>query len=80
MSFEQQSPKQFDGIYVGKMLYGYCNGFFGRDSYEDKCIEAFGPDWIIARDEDGYIHFASFGSEWQPKMLELINKWSIEES
>lgn len=36
-------------IRVGELLNGYCNGYFGRDSYEDKRIEAVGYDWVVAR-------------------------------
>jgi hypothetical protein len=35
---------------VGDVLLGFCNGFFGRDSYEDKRVEALGADWVVARD------------------------------
>jgi len=48
------------GFEVGEMLYGFCNGYFGRDSYEDKRVVAAGVDWIVCRDEDGNIHFATF--------------------
>lgn len=50
-------------IAVGKPLYGYCGGAFGRDSYRDKRIEAFGVDWIVAREEYGEVVFAEFQSE-----------------
>lgn len=33
-------------------LQGFCNGFFGRDSYGDKSIEGEGNDWIVAREID----------------------------
>lgn len=35
---------------VGAILYGFCGGAFGRDSYGDKRIEAIGADWLVARD------------------------------
>lgn len=38
-------------IYVGTILDGYCNGYFGRDSYGEKKIEAVGADWIVVREE-----------------------------
>ena len=44
---------------VGQMLYGYCRGVFGRDSYGDKRIEAIGFDWIVVREEKGYPNFAN---------------------
>lgn len=46
-------------IKVGSIIPGYCNGYFGRDSYETKRVEAMGADWIVCRDDDGHIHFAS---------------------
>ncbi len=48
-------------IYVGQMLYGYCNGYFGS-SYGDKRIEAFGVDWMIAREDDGSVVYSLFDS------------------
>lgn len=53
--------------FIGTKLYGYCNGYFGRDSYEDKTIIAMGCNsgtiWIVCEDEDGDILFASFESK-----------------
>ena len=34
----------------GMTLYGYCGGYFGRNSYNAKTIEGIGSDWIVARD------------------------------
>jgi hypothetical protein len=34
---------------IGAILYGFCGGYFGRDCYEDKRIEAIGVDWVVAR-------------------------------
>jgi hypothetical protein len=42
---------------VGMVLYGYCNGFFGRESYLPKTIEAVGRDWILVRHDDGKVDF-----------------------
>ena len=38
---------------VGDMLSGFCAGHFGRDSYDDKRVEAIGADWVVARNESG---------------------------
>ena len=43
----------------GDVLHGFANGVFGRDQYDCCRIEAVGPDWIVARDEDGDLSFAS---------------------
>ena len=44
---------------IGQKLTGYMGGYFGRDSYGDREIVAFGEDWTVARDLDsGKIEFA----------------------
>lgn len=45
---------------IGEKLYGFCNGYFGRDSYEDKIVEAFGKDWVVCRTEEGEVCMATF--------------------
>ena len=61
---------------VGRMIYGFCNGYFGRDSYRDKRIEAEGVDWLVARglDEDDEPEFAHF--EYRSHKQEMIDEWS----
>jgi hypothetical protein len=34
---------------VGMVFLGYCGGYFGRNAYGEKRVEAFGADWIVAR-------------------------------
>lgn len=75
---EQQVAKLERGansLRVGAMLYGFCNGFFGRDSHEDKRVESFGDDWILARDDMGRAHYCHFPAEWLPKRDEMIAEW-----
>lgn len=43
-------------VTVGTVLYGFCGGFFGRDSYGNKTVEAIGKDWVVAR-EDGLVDY-----------------------
>ncbi len=38
---------------VGTLLYGYCGGLFGRDSYDTKRVEAIGVDWVVVRTVEG---------------------------
>lgn len=40
-------------IAVGSRIYGFAGGYFGRDSYDDKTVEAVGADWVVARELDG---------------------------
>jgi hypothetical protein len=63
--------------FVGIKIFGYCNGYFGRDSYDDKIIIASGEDWIVAKSEEGLNEFASFDNPTE--MWEQIEKWRIEE-
>jgi len=52
-------------INVGTVLYGFCNGFFGRDSYGKKRIEAIGADWVVVAEG------------WKKKDIqELLEEWS----
>lgn len=36
-------------LQVGQVLHGYCGGYFGRDSYECRRVEAVGFDWVVCR-------------------------------
>ena len=36
-------------LQIGMVLHGYCNGYFGRDSYECNRVEAVGADWVVVR-------------------------------
>jgi len=36
-------------IAVGMVFLGFCQGYFGRDAHDEKRVEAFGADWIVAR-------------------------------
>lgn len=62
---------------IGLTLYGYCSGFFGRDSYTAKRVEAFGIDWVVVREIDsGEPKFADF--ETPEGMVALLNRWAKE--
>jgi len=63
--------------WVGRRVHGYCNGFFGRDDYGTKVIEAIGPGWIVARGIEGDVLFATF-TNWT-EMLELLQEWADEQ-
>ncbi|MGP0689889.1 hypothetical protein ACW5UC_25440 [Priestia aryabhattai] len=65
--------------FVGIKIYGFCNGYFGRDSYDDKIIIASGENWIVAKSEhEGDLpEFATFDDA--EEMQEMIEKWKIDE-
>lgn len=46
-------------IAIGTVLYGFCAGQFGRDSYDDKRVEGFGADWVVARERGGFVVLAN---------------------
>lgn len=48
-----------DVVRPGLLLYGYCGGHFGRDSYDTKRVEAVGADWVVVRTESGTLGFYS---------------------
>ncbi len=62
---------------IGEVLHGFCNGYFGRDSYADKRVEAFGIDWVVCRDEYGEVHFATFESSI--KFWNYVKEWRKKE-
>lgn len=64
--------------YVGTKLYGFCNGYFGRDSYEDKVIEYIGEDYIVARDSRDVVLLAYFNN--RNEIEYYIKKWSDEDN
>ncbi|MDF2534215.1 MAG: hypothetical protein K0R18_372 [Bacillales bacterium] len=60
---------------TGMKLYGFCEGYFGRDSYGDKIIEGIGMDWIVAREEGAtFVVIAQF--ENKAERNECAEKWS----
>ena len=63
---------------IGTTIYGYCNGYFGRDDYEDKIILFEGPTWIVCRYiSNEYITCVNFRSEAEKN--ELIQDWRVQE-
>lgn len=66
-------------IYIGKTLYGFCNGYFGRDSYDDKKIVYVGDNYIVAENENGYPETAIFEGMKESEVHELISDWLIKD-
>jgi hypothetical protein len=62
--------------YVCVKIHGFCNGYFGRDSYSNKIIIASGENWIVAKAAEGQNEFASFANG--EEMHELIVRWNTE--
>jgi hypothetical protein len=41
------------GLTPGTVIHGFCSGYFGRDSYACRAVEATGRDWIVTRNSVG---------------------------
>ena len=63
--------------YVGTKLYGYCNGYFGRDSYEEKQIVYAGENYIVCEYNDGWPCIAIFDNKSDKEIEALIEDWKI---
>lgn len=65
---------------IGKRIYGFCNGFFGRDDYDDKIIvyETDKAICCIYIDErySGILNTATFNSLEEKQ--QYIDEWSIK--
>lgn len=68
-------------INVGDILYGYCDGYFGRDSYEEKIILHFGKDYIVVREKySNQVLVANLDENInEPEVRKMIEKWKREE-
>ncbi len=62
------------------MIYGFGCGYFGRDSYNDKRVEAVGADWVVVREVDGgQVGFASFAEHEVTRVVDQIRQSSAQE-
>lgn len=61
----------------GTTLHGYCNGYFGRDSYGEKiviaCGEFNGDLWVVAQEGDDLVFASGFPQE-------VVSEWITPES
>ena len=63
---------------VGRRIYGYCDGYFGRDDYEDKIIILEGKTWIVCvYANSDVVTCVNFSSE--KEKIECVKRWEIEE-
>lgn len=60
----------------GDMLYGYCNGFFGRDDYHTKeCVMVCDKYAVFEYEEDGTATVLNFDK----RFVALVENWKKEE-
>jgi hypothetical protein len=75
MKSSKEGSKMFPR--VGMVVHGYCQGYFGRDSYRCKRIEAIGHDWVVAREiGTDTVVLATFND--QDEMNELLVEWHTD--
>lgn len=62
---------------IGTVLYGFCNGYFGRDSYGEKTVVACGQSnddlWVVAREGQQLLFATGFDAE-------LVSEWMTPDS
>lgn len=69
---------------IGKTIYGFCNGYFGRDDYDTKIIVFETDKSICCRNisddkwnKNNWLTVANFDSEEEKQ--NCIDRWSKEE-
>lgn len=71
-------------IHIGLLIYGHCDGKFGRDHYGKYRIEAIGGDWLVARNAQQIytdhpdIAFCTFRGP--NELREAVKRWSSEDA
>ena len=67
---------------IGRVIYGFCNGYFGRDDYSDKVIVFETKTSICCRylsyGDNDKLTCCNFDTEKEKN--ECIEKWSVEEN
>jgi hypothetical protein len=60
---------------VGDEIQGYCNGFFGRDDYEDKTVVSVRPKYVLFEYADGTATVLN-GNDHVPT-TEEVTRWKL---
>ena len=62
---------------VGKKIYGFCNGYFGRDDYKDKIIILEGEKWIVCAYLDRNIDCVTcVNFDSKEEKIECVTQWN----
>ena len=63
---------------IGTIIYGFCNGFFGRDDYSTKIIVYETSNSICCKYiENEHLNVAIFEDETEKQ--KYINEWKVRE-
>ena len=60
---------------VGDEIFGYCNGLFGRDSYDNKVCVMVTPKYAVFQNEDGVGELLNYSED----LSDLVEEWKVEE-
>lgn len=61
---------------VGDVLYGFCNGYFGRDDYSTKICVMVTPNYAVFQYTGGEAQgFATILNYKEGLRLETVNEW-----
>jgi hypothetical protein len=74
-----RSDPVLPGAWVGAVFQGYCDGYFGRDAYGEKRVEAVGFDWCVARMANSYRPCLVFAESYGESIEPLLRKWLEEQ-
>jgi len=60
---------------VGEKIYGFCNGYFGRDDYEDKLCILVNNKFAVFVYDNGYATVLNYIKALD---IETVNEWKID--
>ena len=58
---------------AGQVIGGFCNGFFGRDDYEDKTWTFVTPQYAVFEYDDGTATVLNYSD----RLIDLTHEWKI---
>lgn len=87
--FDEKELKMWDrskdSKWVGKKIWGYCQGYFHREHYRvyEHTIVSVGEDWVLAQntdnDEKGEYYLAYFEQESELDIEKILTEMSSDE-
>jgi len=61
---------------VGDEIFGYCNGFFGRDDYDDKTCVVVTPKYAVFENDNGEGTLLTYS---EALAQDLVEEWKQDE-
>lgn len=77
----EKKEVNYMGGFIGTKIYGFCDGYFGRDDFKDKIILLEGKKWIVcAYLESGIDKVTCVNFDSEEEKEECVKRWSVIES